>query len=88
MMDNPKDDAPKGYLHAWYSHSDASSRDGNSIYKDNNGNEVRVTEVSRFATPMSKWKDLEYKGLVLEGWKGWKPSIFKSKYKSYSFEKI
>lgn len=63
----PNEDAPKGHYHAWYSQKHAELN-GTSIYKDQNGNSVHITEVGTSSKPSSSWEDLQYQGIVVEGW--------------------
>jgi hypothetical protein len=51
--------------HSWYS-AHASAQFGFSIYKDENGLEIKVTEVSSNDTPIGRWNDYVYTGLVGE----------------------
>ena len=64
-MQFPTDDFPSTTppkYHGWFSQKHSNRY----IYLNEKGEEVTVTEVSKSATPSSKWTDLEYKGVMVK----------------------
>lgn len=49
--------------HAWFS---PSARGNYNIYLDKNGNEVKITEVTRDPQPHCNFDDYEYRGIVVK----------------------
>jgi hypothetical protein len=67
-MERPTQNAPEGFLHAWYSSKEMESTHRSATFYENEiGKKVYVTEVTSSATPMCRWDDLQYIGLVVCG---------------------
>lgn len=52
-------------LYGWFSQR-ACDLYGYTVYLDDYGREVILTEVTETMTPNSKWEDLKYEGIVVE----------------------